>query len=214
MIPSFGAVLWPVRWGQVLHPSSMVLDPSHSRCCCGWARRPSRPRTTLQLLGHSLLWLPLPATRCGFCSLVHLWGQRAVLHSPKQSNVVDSTKTVQISKLKTSSAADKLAACASLSRSRPTLVELRVLLRNQLSKTSWSAEVIGRSAIADSAVGCRWDPQASEVSIDLRTRALLEALSCNVHGVGPDRGCAGAKVGGAETVHTRESIYNPSRPHT
>ena len=204
MIPSFGAVLWPVRWGQVLHPSSMVLDPSHSRCCCGWARRPSRPRTTLQLLGHSLLWLPLPATRCGLCSLAHSRGQRAVLHSPKQSNVVDSTKTVQNSKLQTSPAADNLAACTSLSRSRPTLVELRVWLRNQLSKTGRSAEVIGRSAIADLAVGYRRDPQASMVAGDLRARALLEALSCNVHGVGPDRGAREPRWE-AERQFTRES---------
>ena len=127
-----------------------------------------------------------------------------MLHSPKQSNVVDSNETVQNSRLKTSTAADNLAACASLSRSRPKLVELRVWLRNQLSKTGRSAEVIGRSAIADLAVGYRRDPQASMVVGNLRTRALLEALSSNVHGVGPDRGTREPRWE-AERQFTRES---------
>ena len=135
-----------------------------------------------------------------------------MLHSPKQSNVVDSTETVQNSKLKTSTAADNLAACASLSRSRPTLVELRVWLRNQLSKTGRSAEVIGRSAIADLAVGYRRDPQASKVSIDLRTRALLEALSCNVHGVGPDRGAREPRWEAERQSHERVNLQ--SKPTT
>ena len=73
-----------------------------------------------------------------------------------------------------------------------------------MSKTGRSAEVIGRSAIADLAVGYRRDPQASMVAGDLRTRALLEALSSNVHGVGPDRGAREPRWE-AERQFTRES---------
>ena len=86
--------------------------------------------------------------------------------------------------------------------------------RPTLSKTGRSAEVIGRSAIADLAVGYRRDPQASEVSGDLRTRALLEALFSKVHGVGPDRGAREPRWEAERQSHERESIYNPIRPHT
>ena len=77
-----------------------------------------------------------------------------------------------------------------------------------MSKTGRSAEVIGRSAIADLAVGCRRDPQASKVSIDLRTQALLEALSCNVHGVGPDRGAREPRWAAERQSHERVNLQS------
>ena len=77
-----------------------------------------------------------------------------------------------------------------------------------VSKTGRSAEVIGRSAIADLAVGYRRDPQASMVVGDLRTRALLEALSCNVHGVGPDRGAREPRWEAERQSHERVKLQS------